>query len=188
MQKRSKARVGRIPLLAFDHPFIAFARRLAGELFWIRTGLRLRHREARNDFAVEQRLQVALLLLRRAEQRQDFGIAGIGRGATEHRRRPRRAADDFVHERELELPVTFAAELRRQMTRPQPLSLHFVAQRLDRRARFLVLRVVHRARVRKQQIERLDLFAHERVHPIELLLEFGIDSEVHDIGLGVRED
>ncbi len=52
-------------------------------------GVRLGHRVAREELTVEQRLQVALLLFRRAVVGDDLGVAGIGRLASEDDRRPR---------------------------------------------------------------------------------------------------
>ena len=141
--------------------------------------MRLRHGKAGHDVAVEQRLQVALLLPGCAVQRQDFGIPGVGSGAAEDGRRPRATSEDFVHERELELPEPFAAELGRKMAGPQSLPLHLLAQGRYEGARLLILRVVHRPGAREQEIERLDFLAHEVGHPIELYLKIRIDSEIH---------
>ena len=52
-------------------------------------GVGLGHRVAGEDLAVEQRLEVALLLLGRAVVGDDLGVAGVGRLAAEHDRRPR---------------------------------------------------------------------------------------------------
>src|SRR6185437_15831808 len=99
---------------------------------------------------------------------QDLRIARIGRGAAEHRRRPRATPDDLVHEGELELSVAFAAELRRQMAGPEPLAPDLLAQRLDQRTGLAVPGVIHVARVREEQVDGLDLLAHEAIHPVEL--------------------
>ena len=55
--------VRREVLLAVDHPLIPIAHGAAPELARVGAALRLGHREAGDDLAVEQRLQVALLLL-----------------------------------------------------------------------------------------------------------------------------
>ncbi len=52
----------------------------------------------------------------------DLGVAGVGRLAAEHDRRPLRAAEDLVQQRELELAVALAAELGAEVGGPQPLA------------------------------------------------------------------
>jgi hypothetical protein len=71
----------------------------------------LGHRVAGEHLAVEQRLQVALLLLRGAVVGDDFRVARVRRLAPEHDRCPLRAAEDLVEQRELQLAVALAAEL-----------------------------------------------------------------------------
>ena len=85
-------------------------------------GVRLGHRVAREALAVEQRLEVLLLLLVGAVVGDDLGVAGVGRLAAEHDRRPLRPAEDLVEQRELQLAEALAAELGAQVRRPQPLA------------------------------------------------------------------
>src|SRR5262249_52155318 len=103
-------------------------------------------------------------------------VARVGRLAPEHDRRPLRAAEDLVEQRELELAVPLAAELGPQMRRPEVAAAHFFLQWIDDLAPRLVQR--HELLVRPEQVERLDLLAHERVDPVELLLELGLGFEV----------
>ena len=82
-------------------------------------GVRFGHRVAGEQLAVEQRPQVALLLLVGAVVGDDLGVAGVGGLAAEHDRRPLRAAQDLVEQRELELAVALAAELGPEVGGPQ---------------------------------------------------------------------
>ena len=126
-------------------------------------GVRLGHRVAREHLAVEQRPQVALLLLGRAVVGDDLGVAGVGRLAPEHDRRPLRATEDLVQQRELQLAVALPAELGPEVRGPQPLAAHLVLQRVDRLAPVLVER--DELQVREHEVERLDLLPHERRRP-----------------------
>ena len=58
------------------------------DLWFGKAALRLGHRVTRRDLTVEQRMQVALLLLLGAEQREDLGVAGVGGLRSENRRGP----------------------------------------------------------------------------------------------------
>src|SRR5258708_39414625 len=136
-----------------------------------RTGVRLGHRVAREQLAVEQRLEVALLLLRRAVVGDDLGVAGVGRLRAEDSGGPRRPAQDLAEQRQLELAEALAPEFWAQVRRPQALAANLVLQRVDD----LALRVGHRhvLLVREQVIERLDLFPDELVGPVQLPLVLG---------------
>jgi hypothetical protein len=84
----------------------------------------------------------------------------------------RRAAEDLVHEAELDLAEALAAELGRQVRRPQPAALDLVLQRrVDAVERRLV-------EVGGDRLDRPDLLAHEGAHPFELLFELGLGREV----------
>jgi hypothetical protein len=138
--------------------------------------VRLGHRVAREHLTVEQRLEVALLLLGRAVVGDDLGVAGVGRLAAEHDRGPLRPAEDLVEQRQLELAVALAAELGAQVGGPQVLAPHLGLQRVDDLAPGLVQR--HELLVRPQQVEGLDLFADELAGPVQLALELGLGLEV----------
>ena len=156
----------------------AVERRAARELRGIGACLRLGHRIARRDLAVDERLQVAAFLLGRAEARQDLGVARIGRLGAEHRGRKTAAAEDLVHETELELPVTLATELRAEMTGPEPL---FAYELLERRHRSSWTRARGIERIRgtaEHEVERLHFVRDETVHPVEPGLEIGIGREI----------
>src|SRR4029078_8361094 len=70
----------------------------------------------------------------------DLGVAGVGRLAAEHRRRPLRAAEYLVHEAELQLAVAEAAEVGAEVAGPESLLLHLLLERADHL-------VVHRMRL-----------------------------------------
>ena len=67
--------------------------------------------------------------------REDLGVAGVRRLVAEHRRRERRRAEDLVHEAELDLAEALAAELGRQVRRPQPALLDLLLAAARWRAR-----------------------------------------------------
>ena len=135
----------------------------------------LGHRVAGGDLAIEQRLQVALLLLLGAVVREDLGVAGVRRLAAEDRGRPARAAQHLVHQRELRLSVAGAAELGPQVAGPETPLLHLLLQRshdLHRAGVGLVVGIV------QHEVEGLDLVADESGHPVELALELGLGLEI----------
>ena len=182
-EERGVAGVGREPFLALDHPLVTVPGGLAHELLGVGAPLRLGHREGGHDVALEQRLEVARLLLLGPVQREDLGVAGVGGGRAEHRRRPGRAAEDLVHQRQLELPVALAAQLGAEVAGPQALLLHLLAQRREDRPRCLVVHVVGVTRAREEQVKWLALVPHERGHPVELLLELGLGEELPHVPL-----
>ena len=106
--------------------------------------------------------------------REDLGIAGIGCLAAEDGGRAFRAAEDFVHQRELDLAVTLAAEFGSEVTRPQPALLHFC---LKRRNQLGAVRIGEVVRMADDEIERLDFFGDERVDPVEFALELRLSFE-----------
>ena len=72
------ARAGDVVLLTIDHPLIADEFSAGADVLCIgRRQARLSHAEARADFAVQQRLQPALFLFRRADPLQHFHVAGV---------------------------------------------------------------------------------------------------------------
>ncbi len=73
--------------MAVDHVVVAVANRAGLELSRIGAGsIRLGHREAGADFAVETFLQPLLFLIGGAELGEDFHVAGVGRHAVERAR------------------------------------------------------------------------------------------------------
>jgi hypothetical protein len=177
-QEARPASVRREPLLAVDHPLIAVAPGARREQRGIGAGVRLGHRITRGDLAIEQRLEIALLLLRSSIVGEDLGVARVGRLTAEDRRRPGGAPEDLVHQRELELAVALPAELLAEVTGPEPALLHLRLERLHHRARARVGLVV---RVAEYVVERLDLVAHECVDPVQLALKlrFGLEIPGH---------
>src|SRR5205823_482903 len=75
--------------------------------------------------------EVTLLLLGRAVVSDDLGVAGVGRLAPEHDRRPLRSAQDLVEQGELELAVALASEVGAEVGRPQALAAHLFFQGVD---------------------------------------------------------
>ena len=106
----------------------------------------------------------------------DLGVAGVGRLAAEHDRRPLRAAEDLVEQRQLQLAVALPAELGAEVGRPQPLAAHLLLQRVDDLAAGVVER--RELQAGPHQVERLDLLPHERVDPVQLRLELGLGLEI----------
>ena len=148
-----RAGVRRVVLAAGDDPLVAVLDGLGGEHLRVGAGVRLGHREAREALAVEQRLEVQLLLLVGAVVGDDLGVAGVGGGGAEHDRRPVRAAEDLVDQRQLELAEALAAEFRAEVRGPQAARLDLLAQRADVDAEVALERVVRELRI--QQVERL---------------------------------
>lgn len=84
------------PLAAIDHVLVAFAADLGFDVGGIgRSDSGFRHRETGAYPPLQQRLQPALLLRRRAVARQDLHVPAVGRGAVEDLRRDRRTTHDF---------------------------------------------------------------------------------------------
>ena len=148
-----------------------------GEHLRVGAGLRLGHRVAREALAVEQRLQVLLLLRLGAVVGDDLGVAGVGRGGAEHDRRPARRAEDLVDQRQLELAEALAAELGTQVrapTGPAPRT----SSCIGRTSGPVSSSSGWNGAVREDQVERLDLLAHELADPLQLRLELGLGLEV----------
>jgi hypothetical protein len=116
--------------VAVDDPVVAVAHGAGLEHRRIRSGgVGLGHAERRFQVAGQERMQVALLLLRGAAHREDLGVATVRRGVSEHQRRQGAGTEDLVHQPELDLTVALAAELGIQVRGPQPLLLDLLLQR-----------------------------------------------------------
>ena len=120
-EERRGLGVRREELPAVDDPLVAVLHGPGLEQRRVGAGVGLGHRVAGEDLAVEQRLQVALLLLVGAVVGDDLGVAGVGRLAAEDDRRPLRPAEDLVEQRQLQLAVALAAELGAEVGGPQAL-------------------------------------------------------------------
>ena len=72
--------------------------------------------------------------------RQQLGVARVRRVVAEDHRRQRRLPEDLVHQPQPHLPEPHAAELRRQVRRPQALGLDLLLQRPDEHAHLVVRR------------------------------------------------
>ena len=161
------------PLVAVDDPLVALEHRGGLQQRRVRAGvLRLGHRERRAQVAVEQRIQVLVLLVLGARHGEDLGVARVGRGVAEHGRREHRAAEDLVHEAELDLAEALAAEVGRQVGGPQAALLDLLLERRDGALEAVL------AELLEDGLDRPDLLAHELAHPVELLLELGLRREV----------
>ena len=165
----------REPLLTVDDPLVAVACGVGLEEVGIGTALGFGHRIGRPQFLAEHRLEPALLLLVGAVRREHLHVSGVGRGGAEHRGRGAVATEDFVDETELELAEAGSPEVLVEKQRPQTLVLDLVLEIFDER---LDLGVLRAHGVGEHQVEGLDLFAAELLHPVELLLELGISREV----------
>ena len=119
------------------------------------------------DLAGEQRIQPALLLLRRAREREDLAVARVGRLAAEHGRRVDRGPEDLVHQPELDLAEALPAELGRQVRGPQAALLDLL---LQRRVDAVEVGLVRRSSI---VLDRPHLLAHELAHPLELASNSG---------------
>ncbi len=135
-------------------------------------GVGLGHRERRAQVAREQRLEPAALLVRRPGEREDLGVARVGRVVAEHERRVGRAAEDLVHQAELDLAEALPAQLGRQVRSPQPALLDLVAQWRDRALEAVL------AELLEDGLDRPDLGADEVGHPVQLALELRLGREV----------
>ncbi len=106
---------------------------------------------------------------------QDLGVSRIRGLAAEDQGGEARATEDLVHQRELQLAVAGATELRPEMTGPEAPLLHLL---LERRQYLLGTGIRHVEGVTEDEIERLDLLTHELVHPVQLTLELGLRVEI----------
>ncbi len=68
-----------------------------------------------------------------------------------------------MHEAELDLPEAHSPEVRREVRGPQPLALYLLLEGADHLQELLVVEIEH--------LEREDLVAQKRPHPLELRLE-----------------
>ena len=175
-EERRRLGVRREVLPAVDDPLAAVLDRPGLEQRRVGAGVRFGHRVGGEHLAVEQRLEIALLLLGSPVVGDDLGVAGVRRLTAEHDRRPLRPTEDLVEQCQLQLAVTLTAQLRTEMGSPQPLTPHLVLQRVDDLAPGPVQR--HELLVRKHEVERLDLGTNELVSPVELLLVLGVGFKI----------
>src|SRR5882724_1022883 len=87
------------PFLAPDHPILAILYGARMESGWVRSALRLGHRETGDNLAVQQRRQETVLLLRRAVHGEYLRVAAVRRLAAEDQWAPDGTADDLVEQR-----------------------------------------------------------------------------------------
>src|ERR1700730_7403762 len=117
-------------------------------------------------------MQPAVLLLGRAGEREDLGIARVRSGVAEGHRRDRRGAEDLVHQTQAQLAHALTAELGWKVGCPQALRLDLLLQRRHRLAQPV------EAELAPDRLQRPDLAADDLVHPVELLLEVRVGAEV----------
>ena len=106
---------------------------------------------------------------------QDLAVPRIGRLAAEDDRPAVAAAQDLVEQGQLHLTIAGATEMRPEMGGPQAPLPDLLLQRRDE---LLADRVLHVPGVVDHEVERLDLLPHERLDPIEFLLELGLGLEI----------
>ena len=161
------------PLMTHSSPSLTAA---AGELLGIRARLGLGHGVTGEDLAVEQRLEVLLLLVFGAVVGDDLGIAGVGGLGPEHDGRPGRHAEDLVEQGQLDLAVALAAELGTQVGGPQVVVPHLLLHRIDDGPQLIVQGM--ELLVRVEDVERLDLVGDELACPVQLRLELRFGGEI----------
>ena len=115
------ARPGDEPLVAVDHPGVAFLLRAGADHGGIgaAAGCGLGHGEGGAHFAVDDRPQPSLLLRRRSHQREQIHIAIVRRGAIERERPEDRAVRLLIHRRPADDRQRHAAERLGRLRRPQ---------------------------------------------------------------------
>ena len=77
-----------------------------------------------------------------------------------------------MHQTELDLPEALAAEVGVQMSRPQTLGLDLLLQRRGGSAQAFPTEFM------PEGLQRPDVLAHERAHPLQLGFEFRLGGEV----------
>ena len=137
--------------------------------------MRLGHRVGGDDLVVEQGLQETRFLLVRAVVGEDLRVARVRRLAAEDDRRVRRSAEDLVHQRQLDLAVTLAAEVGSQVAGPE---LSLLDLFLERRDQLLAVRAGEVVGATEDEPQRLDLVPDELVHPVQLVLKLRVRFEV----------
>ena len=163
------------PLLAVDDTFVAVPPSVGDEQGGVGACVRLGHRVAGRNLAVEQRLQEPGFLPWGAVVGQDLGVARVRRLTTEHRRRPRRSTKQLVQQGQLDLAVPLASELGSEVAGPQRLIPDLLLKRPDGVHGDVVALVVG---IPQEQIEGFDLLAEEAVDPVELGLELWFSFEI----------
>src|SRR5262249_20678022 len=121
-------------------------------------------------------LQIPFLLLIGAEHGEDFGVATVRSLATEHNGTESGSTELLIDIREFDRTEALAAQVSRQVRRPQPRLFDILLQATDQFPQRYVLDVIGRVLVVIVDIfERIDPVADEGLHPVELLLEVRID-------------
>ncbi len=167
------------PLAPVDHVLVAVGDDRRRHVRGVARGdVRLGHPEARADLALEQRLQPALLLLRRPEHREHLHVAGVRRSAVDRLGGDLDAATgDLGERRVLEVRQPGAVLLVGQEEVPEALRARFDLQLLDDRRHDMRVALASLARI--DRLGRVDVLVHEAR---ELLLQreraFGV-GEVH---------
>ena len=131
-------RPGGPPLASVDDVVVAVALDPRRDVRRVRgCDVGLGHGERRPDPPVQERIQPARLLLRRAEQREQLHVPGVGRRAVERlRSHPRAAAGDLGERRVLQVGEPGAAVVdRRQEQVPQAALARLRLELLDHRRR-----------------------------------------------------
>src|SRR3984893_4218064 len=117
-------------------------------------------------------MEEAVLLFGGARNREDLGVARVGRLAAERIRREERGPEDLVHQPELQLAEALAAELGVEVCGPQPALLDPLLQRSVDPVEPGLIELAH------DRLQGPDLLAHELAHPVELLLKLRLRREI----------
>ena len=77
--------------------------------------------------------------------RENLRVARIGRLASEHDRCKARAAENFIHQGQLNLAITLAAQFGAEMTRPEFVFFDFRLERAHERVALGIAHVIRMA-------------------------------------------
>ena len=152
------------PLMAVDDVLVALASRCGAHPHGVGAGvLRFGHGEATADLPGGERAQPARLLLRRAVGVQQLHVADVRRRTVEGVVAQRAAAQRLAHLGKVAQRQPHAAEVGRQVRRPQPEGLHLLAQRLQPRFDGV------EALLQQQRLERVELLADKGIDGVEVV-------------------
>ena len=162
------AGAGDVVLLAVDQPLVAVEHGPAGDVLGVRRGdVRLGHRVGRTDLTGEQRLEPALLLLRRADTLEHLHVPGVRRTAVEALRRQRVLPQLLGDVRVVEVGEALAGLGVGQEEVPQSVGLGLRLHAVEQFELTLAVAPVVGASLAEPVVlggDRLDLVGDERLH------------------------
>ena len=136
---------------------------------------RLGHGEGGADGPGQQRLEPLLLLRRRAVALEGLHVAGVGRGAVEHLRRPAHAPHHLAQRRVVEVGQAGPVVRVGQEQVPQPGGARLRLQFLQQRRLFPVLALLQ-LRV-EALLVRVDVLVHERAQALKVFRLLALNSK-----------